>query len=251
MVSNAFITSIANLILFGIIVIIRRLVHREKLDAFLLHGDSTGRRLFTQGAAVGMVGFALYPIGVLLFDHGSFVGNADGIALTATCAIAWGIGFLPVAIFEEAFFRGYLLQKALTRLPQWAAVVLPSLLFGAFHAVSFGLGNQAWLGVLNACLFGIVLSVVVIRSNSLMCAVGIHWSWNLVEQVVLLRPTGESEAFVSLRAQENLWAGAQMLPETGLIVTAIVGVLGASTILWPRSARRISELGAQAVEGAG
>jgi len=213
-----------------VVVVVRRLIHGETLGSFLLHCDSAGRRLFTQGAAAGVVCFALYPVGVILFDHGSFVGNWGGMADTLTCAVAWGIGFLPVALFEEALFRGYMLQRALSRLPQWAAVLLPSLLFGAFHAVPYGLGSQMWSGMLNVCLFGVVLSVVVIRSNSLMCAVGIHWSWNLAQQVVLLRPTGASEPWFSLRAQEDLWAGAHMLPETGIIVTVVVGLLGTLTI---------------------
>jgi membrane protease YdiL (CAAX protease family) len=232
MVSSALITGVANLVLFGLVVAFRWLVHREGPRSFLLHGDADGRRLFLKGAVVALLFFAAYPISVILIGQGNLVANDDGLSVTVACALAWGVGFLPVVLFEEALFRGYLLQKAMARSPRWVAVLVPSLVFGMFHSVSYGSGGHVWLGIVNASLFGVVFSLVVIRSHSLMCAIGLHWAWNLAQQILLLRPNGKHEALFSLQAHESRWVGAHLLPETGIIVTLIVIGLGASMFLW-------------------
>ena len=232
MVSNAIITGIINLGLFWLLVALRRLVHRERLCSFLLHGDASGRRLFLKGATLGLLSFAAYPIIVVLFGQGQFGTNVDGLLATIASTIAWGVGFLPVALFEEALFRGYLLQKLSVRSPQWVAVVLPSLLFGALHAGSYGSSSNVWLGLLNAFFFGVALSLVVIRSESLMWAVGFHWAWNIAQEVLLSQPSAEVNGLFNLRVREGLWTGAHLCPETGLIETVIVVLLGASIVLW-------------------
>lgn len=236
MIKDAIVTGALNLVLFGLLVAFCRLVHGDGRCSFLLHGDTRGWRLFLKGAIAGLVSFAAYPFIVILFGLGHFDTNTGALPIAIACAISWGLGFLPVALFEEALFRGYLLPQSLARFPKWVAIVFPSLLFGALHASSYGSDGAVWLGVLNAFLFGIVFSLIVIRSQSLMCAIGLHWAWNLA-QVIFLPPTnGEIEPLFSLQVHGGLWTGAQFYPETGFIETVIVVVLGASVFLWLRQA---------------
>ena len=232
MVANAIATGVVNLVLFGLLVAYCRLVHRDGRCSFLLHGDAGGRLLFLKGAMVGLASVAAYPVIVILLGQGRLDSNPEGMPATIACIASWGVGFLPVALFEEALFRGYLLPQALARFPQWVAVVIPSLLFGVFHSFSYGSGSTVWLGVLNAGLFGVAMSLIVVRSRSLMGTVGLHWAWNLAQETLLLQPHDGSEALFGLRVQESLWTGSPLRPEAGLIETVIIVLLGASATLW-------------------
>lgn len=249
MVSNAIITGVINLALFGLLFAFCHLVHRDRRCSFLLHGDARGRRLFLKGAIVGLASFAAYVFIVILFGQGHFVSNMDGLPVTIACTGAWGVGFLPVALFEEALFRGYLMHQSLVRFPQWVAVAFPSLLFGVFHAFSYGSGSTFWLGILNACFFGVVMSLIVIRSRSLMCAVGLHWAWNLTQVIFLLQPNDEIEPLFSLQVRGGLWTGAHLIPETGLIETVVIVLLGASVVLWLGRAGPAAGANVQGLQG--
>jgi membrane protease YdiL (CAAX protease family) len=232
MVSDGIVTGVVNLVVFGLVVAFRRLFHREGLRAFLLHGDARGRRLFLKGAVVGLLSFAVFPIVVILCGQGHLAFIEGGLLTTVTYTIAWGMGFLAVALTEEAFFRGYLLQKLLVRSPQWVAVVLSSLLFGALHVGSYGSGITAWLGILNAGIFGVVLSLVVIRGRSLMWAVGFHWAWNLAQAILLIEPSEGFNALMNLQVREGLWTGAPFYPDTGIVETVTFVLLGVAIVLW-------------------
>lgn len=226
-------TGLVNLILFGLVAAIRRQVHREGLSAFLLQGGRRGRVLFLQGALVGLLSFAAYPAIVILLGRGQLVIGEGSPWSMAGSTLAWGLGFLAVALLEEGLFRGYLLPKLAVRWPRWAAIGLPSLLFGALHIGSYGSKNFVWLGLVNAFLIGVVLSLVVLRSRSLMWAVGFHWAWNLTQETLLPEKREGWKTLVSLRAPESLWTGGSATPETGLIVTAIVVVLVVAVGLCP------------------
>ncbi len=199
--------------------------------------DSGGRCRFVQGAALGVLFGAAYPIIVVLFGVGRFGPNPDGLLFPIVAAMAWGAGFLAVALFEEALFRGFLLQKLSARLPRWGAVLLPSLLFGVLHIGTYGSSNSLWLGLLNASLFGVVMSLVVIRSGSLMGAVGIHWSWNLMQVVLLPTSGAEGGGLFNLQVDDGWWTGDSLSPETGLIDTVIIAFFCITVVLWYRSTK--------------
>jgi membrane protease YdiL (CAAX protease family) len=201
---DGLITALNNFILFGLVVLFRRNMHREGLSAFLLHVDRRGRLLFAEGIVVGFLAFLLYPLLLSVSNQGSLTIAPETLPRTLGLFVTTGLGFLGVALFEEGLFRGYVLLKLLKRFSQPVAIVLVAILFGILHLISYPTSDYLWLGLVNAGLFGVFLSVVVINSKSLM--------W-----------------VVNIKTTEGFLTGAYLVPEEGIFVTAIVAMLALYT----------------------
>jgi len=88
---------------------------------------------------------------------------------------------LFVGIAEEGLFRGLILNMLLPK-AIWRAVLLSSLLFGCMHILNVFVGfplNGALLEMLSALGFGIFLSAVRLRTNSLRPGIIAHSLWDL------------------------------------------------------------------------
>lgn len=74
-----------------------------------------------------------------------------------------------VGVYEEIFFRGFVMGRlaSITR-SRVAAVILSSLLFGAVHF------TQGWLGVFQTTCLGAVLAVAAVMGRSLWAAILAH-----------------------------------------------------------------------------
>jgi uncharacterized protein len=108
--------------------------------------------------------------------------------------LAWGIGFPPglavaylalntalIALSEEWMFRGILLRALLARFRLWPAVLITSVLFGAFHVLNaFTLGDlrMALAQSVAAMMTGMLLVALVLRTGSIWPAVAYHMVWN-------------------------------------------------------------------------
>lgn len=93
---------------------------------------------------------------------------------------------LLVPVLEEVFFRGYL-QGTLSRYGKWQAVAAVSLLFALMH------GD---LLILPHALFGALLGVVVMKTDSILAPMLVHGCYNLA--VVLLSYMGLGGLFAGL-----------------------------------------------------
>lgn len=56
MYSNAISTGISNFILFAVVLLIRKIVHKEGIRAFLINLDKRGLRLRIEGIILGTIG---------------------------------------------------------------------------------------------------------------------------------------------------------------------------------------------------
>ncbi|QDU61582.1 ABC-2 family transporter protein [Planctomycetes bacterium Pan216] len=74
------------------------------------------------------------------------------------------------AICEELAFRGFILSGLERRHGPWMAILISSILFGAFHIVT--------PQVINATMLGVVLGIIVTRSGSIWPAIGFHMLHN-------------------------------------------------------------------------
>lgn len=70
---------------------------------------------------------------------------------------------------EEVLFRGYLLQRWSHKWGMMRAILLSSLFFGIIHP-----------DILSAIVFGIVMCLIYLRSGSLIAAILMHATWNLM-----------------------------------------------------------------------
>lgn len=121
------------------------------------------------------LGFVLIGTGVLfaLFVQGaaweSFPLNGQTLKLLVFSLIAWS----GVALLEELFFRGYLLQTLIEGLGIVPAALLSSLFFGLAH---YDNAPQHGLYVLDAAASGLLMALMVLKTRALWMAIGFHFA---------------------------------------------------------------------------
>lgn len=109
--------------------------------------------------------------GGLRFDLNQSNGSS-AILLTLSISL---IVFIIGAAFEEAFFRGYILQTFARANLAWLAIALTSLFFAAGH---LGNENANYLSSLNTILAGIWFSAAYLKTRTLWLPFGLHLMWN-------------------------------------------------------------------------
>ncbi|MEO5858446.1 MAG: type II CAAX endopeptidase family protein [Pyrinomonadaceae bacterium] len=131
----------------------------------LLLGLVGGAFTFAAGAGIGV-----------LFGGLSFSFNADAPAnsIVSTLLVSFLV-FAAAAAFEEALFRGYILQTFVRSGLAWPAIIATSLLFGAVH---LGNPNASWISTLNTALAGIWFGVAYLKTRDLWFPTGLHLAWN-------------------------------------------------------------------------
>lgn len=229
---DGLITGAVNLALFGLVVLVRRLVHHEGLDAFGLQSDARSWRLLLAGLAAGALLFSTYPIAVVACGVGRAFVVWPALSNTVVLLASWGFGFVGVALFEEGLFRGYLLPQLCARFSSAVAITGQAVLFGTFHLMVYLPSRHPWLGVVNVAVFAVVQGLLVLRTRSLMAAVGFHVAWDLAQTMLLMHQIRGVDTVLNLQVSESIWTGTAYTPETGLIVSValmVFGLLVAST----------------------
>jgi uncharacterized protein len=90
-------------------------------------------------------------------------------------AALWGVAFLLVGLFEEFFFRGYLLFTLTTGITFWPSAVLLSALFGFIH---HGNRGEQWVGALEAGGTSLLFCLILRRTGNLWIPIGFHAAWD-------------------------------------------------------------------------
>ena len=105
--------------------------------------------------------------------------------------VAW-VGLLVntgVAIGEETVFRGYLLTGLNKAWGKWVALGVMTVIFGLFHLPAYIEGGMQsgtlTLAILLASLFGLLFSLIYLRTGSLWLPVALHFTWNFIENDLL------------------------------------------------------------------
>lgn len=80
---------------------------------------------------------------------------------------------------EELWFRTFLYERINVHYPLWVAIVINSLMFGAYHLMN-GEGIPP-LFVVNAIILGFVLSLLRWRTGSIWTCMGFHTMWNFTQ----------------------------------------------------------------------
>jgi uncharacterized protein len=93
-------------------------------------------------------------------------------------ALGWGVTFVVLGMFEEFFFRGYLLYRLSRRIGFWTAAVVMSLGFGVAH---LGNSGENALGIVQVIVFGFFCCFVLRRTGNLWFPIGYHAAWDWVQ----------------------------------------------------------------------
>lgn len=85
------------------------------------------------------------------------------------------------ACCEEIIFRGIILRFIGIRWNAVAALVISSVLFGLLHINNHGM---TWMGIAGIVLVGFLFGSMYLYSGSIWMPLGIHWIWNVLEDIV-------------------------------------------------------------------
>ena len=178
-----------------------------------------------------------YLIG-LVIGAGMFAAAVGICALFGSIKISYAGGFDPVVILvlflgwmiqgnsEEVLCRGYIMVSLSRRYHVAVGVFINSLLFGALHLANPGVSA---LPIINICLFGIVMSLMFLRTGNIWMVSALHTAWNFVQGNVfgvLVSGGDVSEKILSTELIESkaLINGGVFGLEGGLAVTIVLAV---------------------------
>lgn len=104
----------------------------------------------------------------------NFNRTQENSAVWLTLVVSLAV-FIVAAAFEEAFFRGYMLQTFARANLAWLSIFLTSIFFAVGH---LGNDNATILSTVNTALAGIWFSVAYLKTRTLWLPFGLHLMWN-------------------------------------------------------------------------
>jgi membrane protease YdiL (CAAX protease family) len=175
------------------------------------------------------MGFGLWGVVLIVTTLLDVVIAPKGFHVAATAqtpvlALAAGAALLVQTFTEEFIFRGYATQGLLLAVRRLVpTAILSGLLFGALH-IPNGAPQAA-----NSVVFGIVLSVIAIRTGGIAFTFGLHLANNLFGAVVV---ASSGDAFHGAPALFSQNTPQLMWSDTAVSALALVAV--AFVVLrWP------------------
>lgn len=96
-----------------------------------------------------------------------------------------GVGWLGVAMWEELYFRGYLVQTLSQGIGLYGAAALTSIYFGLIHIITYGVTP---LVIAEATVAGLFLTLLYFKTKSLWAPIGWHLGNNFLLAHVLPIP---------------------------------------------------------------
>ena len=175
------------------------------------------------GLAVGAVMFTA-SIGICALTGSvtiTFAGGANVIYL-----ILIFIGYVFQGNEEEVVCRGFTMVSISRRYPVWVGVVYNSLFFAALHLMNPGVGV---LPFINLLLFGLLMSLIFLKTGNIWLVSALHTSWNFVQGNVFGvlvsggTPSVSILSSASTEAKDLINGGAFGL-EGGIAVTIVVTI---------------------------
>ena len=145
----------------------------------------------------------------------SFVPPDSHEELTTNVLISFN-SVLITPVVEEFFVRGILLTRWSIKWGTPMAILMSSLLFGILHT-----------DIIGAFFFGYVLSILYIRTKSLLIPISIHMANNLIASAIQFVPTHIQEV-----PQHETHFVLQESEAISLMVLAVIIISWAINIVW-------------------
>lgn len=127
------------------------------------------------GLIVGAAALALAVVIAWAFGGLTFTVNDADPRRIFTQLASILLVFAAAAAFEEALFRGYILQTFARSGLAWLAIALTSAFFGAAHLTN---PNATAISTANTVLAGVMFALAYLRTRGLWFPFGIHLMWN-------------------------------------------------------------------------
>lgn len=188
----------------------------------------TRRHLLRDYLCGFLLGLAMFSAVILL----AWVGGAIRFAGTPPVRHPLGamlliLGWMIQGFSEELAFRGWLMLSVGTHHRPQTAVLVSALCFAAAHLGNNGVSIPACV---NLTLFGIAMSLLMLRTNSIWAAAALHsaWNWaqgNLYGLQVSGIAVGDSLLCFSQTDSAAWLGGGSFGLEAGAGTTAVLAVL--------------------------
>lgn len=181
-------------------------------------------------AATGMafiVGINVWMGWIVITDYRFTFTNFDFVTgLLGILAV-----MTAVSVWEEAYFRGYLIINIKESVPdKWlrekgsvvTAVLISSVFFGLVHLPN---PNSSWISTMNISIAGLVFAYPYIITKSIAIPVGMHLSWNYFQGAVFGLPVSGTHFDQVMMGVDvtgpEVFTGGNFGPEAG-----VAGLLG-------------------------
>jgi len=219
-------------------------LERRSIAAYGLPWRRALRGQFWLGALIGLLMISALVGALALFGGLRVEGLALRVPDIALWAGIYGLVFLLVALLEEFRDRGYGLYALSQPIGFWPAAVVSSAWFGFGH---IGNGGEAWAGLVNAALVGLVFCLLLRRTGDLWMAIGAHTGFNWGETYLFGAANSGQRlpgALLNTAPAGPAWlSGGSVGPEGSVLFTLVVAAtfllcwLGFASILNPETAR--------------
>ncbi len=206
-------------------------IEKRKLSTLGL----TKKRCFSEygiGLCVGLFLFTLVFGLNLLFGAVKFTGISFQPQMLPMLILTL-LGFGIQGASEEILCRGYFCTSVARWMPLWVGLLVNSIAFSMLHLMNPGI---SLLALLNLFLFGVFMTVYMIRRGNLWDVCAIHSIWNFAQgnifglQVSGLN-TADSTIFSAKQIEHmRIWNGGSFGPEGGLCVTFVL--VAAILVVW-------------------
>ncbi len=193
------------------------------------------RTQFWQGALLGFTSITALLVVMRLVG----VFHFGTIALHGTDIWKWGtiyaLVFILVALREEFRARGYGLYTLSAGIGFWPAAILWSAFFGYSHHTNSG---EAWIGLFNAGMFGLLACFLLRRTGSLWMPIGLHMALDWGETYFYgVADSGQvlPGHLLNSRSAGPAWlSGGTVGPEGGVLCTLLLIVVWVICAAWLR-----------------
>lgn len=183
------------------------------------------------GLGIGLVMFTLVMgINILSGSMTISIGTA-GVSLIWMLPLYF-VAYMIQGASEELLCRGYFFVSVSRWNPIWVGLLANSIAFACLHLMNSGISVLAFV---NLFLFGVFMTVYVIKRNHLLGACAIHTVWNFAEGNLYGTSVSGMTKCTSLISSENAGStgiinGGAFGPEGGLAVTMVLIV--AIAVVW-------------------
>ena len=132
--------------------------------------------------------------------------------------------FIFVAISEELFLRGYVLNNLLVSFNKYIALLISSLLFSLMHGANPNFSLIPFIGLFIAGLF---FGLSYIFTRSLWFPIALHFSWNFFQGTIFGFNVSGKDTYSLLATKNNslnVWNGGDFGFE-GSILSIILQII--------------------------
>jgi membrane protease YdiL (CAAX protease family) len=148
------------------------------------------------GAEDAKASLYFIPLGIMAFANGMFLFNAAAPARDILMVLAF---MACIAFLEEFLFRGLLFKAIEGNGGANRAIIISGLTFGFGHIVNLlngYTGIKQILQIVFACAIGILLSVLFVRTKSIVPGIVFHFFINIAS--ALSRDAGPTMDFIMI-----------------------------------------------------